>query len=221
MKIVIAGGKNKADYLIRSLLGKKHKLIVINDDEEYCAYLARTHHIPIVHGDPCLEYVLQDADIRNYDLLISLRPVDADNLVICQMAKKLFGVQKTVSIVANPKNVDIFQKLGVNTVISATHMVVDYIEQASTIESLVNTLTVEHGRIMLTELLVDHLSPVQNKHLMDVSLPPDVIISCIVRGTDILVPRGDTELLLNDKLIMLSAADQRDAAIRVIMGERD
>ena len=38
MKIVIAGGKSKADYLIRLLLGKKHKLVVINDDADYCAY---------------------------------------------------------------------------------------------------------------------------------------------------------------------------------------
>ena len=94
MKIVVAGGRNKADFLIGSLLEKQHEVIVINDEESYCAYLSEKYNIPIITGNPCKRYILEEADIEDADILIALRPSDADNLTICQYAKKSFHVKK-------------------------------------------------------------------------------------------------------------------------------
>lgn len=94
MKIVVAGGRNKADFLIGSLLEKQHEVIVINDKESYCAYLSEKYNIPIITGNPCKRYILEEADIEDADILIALRPCDADNLTICQYAKKSFHVKK-------------------------------------------------------------------------------------------------------------------------------
>ena len=40
MKIVVAGGRNEADFLIGMLKIGKHKLIVINEDRSYCEHLS-------------------------------------------------------------------------------------------------------------------------------------------------------------------------------------
>ena len=72
------------------------------------------------------------------------------------MAKKQFHVKKSVATVSNPKNVSIFKKLGVNTAISATHMIAKIIEQASTIENLINSLSLESEHIVLNEILLPH-----------------------------------------------------------------
>ena len=53
MKIVVAGGRSKADFLIGSLLEKKHEVTVINDEEAYCRYLSEKYNIPVVVGNPC------------------------------------------------------------------------------------------------------------------------------------------------------------------------
>ena len=220
MKIVIAGGKNKADFLIGSFLHKNHHLVAINDDAEYCRYLAETYQIPIICGDPCKQYVLDDAGIEGFDLIIALKPSDADNLVICQTAKKLYHVKKDVAVVANPKNVEIFKKLGVSTAISATYIVANIIEQASTVESLVNSLPVEQDKITLTELLVESNAPVCNQQIQYIEFPPDIIISCILRGMEMIVPNGRTEILPHDKLIILSAPEKQNQVIQVITGRR-
>lgn len=52
MKIVVAGGRSKADFLIGSLLEKKHEVTVINDEEAYCRYLSEKYNIPVVVGIP-------------------------------------------------------------------------------------------------------------------------------------------------------------------------
>lgn len=83
MKIVIAGGKAKADYLIRLLNGKGHQLIVINDDLEFCTYLSQAHQIPVVRRS-VQAIVLDEANIEDGDVIIALKAAGADNLAICQ-----------------------------------------------------------------------------------------------------------------------------------------
>lgn len=218
MKIVIAGGKTKADYLIRLLLSKGHQLVVINDDREYCSYLCQTHRIPVIHGDPCKLYVMDDADIEGYDIIIALKPSDADNLAICQTAKRIYHIRKTVAVVSNPKSVDIFKRLGVSTAISATYMIAGYIEQMSTVENMVNSLPLEQGNIVINELMLSQSSPATGKKLCDMELGEDAIICCIVRGAKIIVPKGQTIIQANDKLLVLSTPSVQNRVIDLIMG---
>lgn len=51
---------------------------------------------------------MEDVKIRGFDVVIALCEKDADNLEICQMAKRLFAIKKTGCTVRNPKNVDLF-----------------------------------------------------------------------------------------------------------------
>lgn len=122
MKIVVAGGREQADYLTGLLKSRIKHLVLINEDRSYCEYLSAKYDMEIQLGDPCLEQVLEESGIRGSDLLIALKPLDADNLEICQMAKRLFGVKRTVCLAANPANVDVFQNLGVDQVVSVPHI---------------------------------------------------------------------------------------------------
>ena len=218
MKIVIAGGKAKADYLIHLLNGKGHQLIVINDDLEFCTYLSQAHQIPVVHGDPCKLYVLDEANIEDGDVIIALKAADADNLAICQTAKRLYRVKKTVAVVGNPKSVDIFKKLGINTAISATYMVAGFIEQMSVVENLVNCLPLDQGNLVINELMIGKNSPVAGKKLYEIELGDGVIICCIVRSSQIIVPKGQTAIQVNDKILVLSTPETQNEAILQIMG---
>lgn len=213
MRIVVAGGRNKADFLIGSLLDKHHEVQVINDDPEYCAYLSRTHRIQVYCGNPCKEFVLEEAQIADADILIALKPNDADNLIVAQMAKKMFHVHKVVAIVSNPKKVSVFQKLGVNTAISATYMVAQQIEQASTIEHLVNSLMIEHDSIVMSEVCLRSDSVCLSKKIKEIALPENVIICAILRGTKMIVPNGESVLMKQDKLLLLSKPENQEQAI--------
>ncbi|MEG0468998.1 MAG: TrkA family potassium uptake protein [Longicatena sp.] len=210
MNIVVAGGRNKADFLIASLLEKKHHVTVINDESEYCDYLSKKHNIPVVVVNPCKEYVLEEAEIYDADILIALRPTDPDNLAICQMAKRIFHVKKVVATVSNPKNVMIFKKLGVNTAISATYTISKIIEQASTVKNLVNSLSLAHEDIVLNELLLTDTCKLVGKKLKDITLPQQCIICCVLRNVEMIVPNGDTLLEAFDKVMVLSRSNQQD-----------
>mgnify|MGYP006403897099 CR=1 FL=1 len=77
------------------------------------------------------------AQIENCDLFISLAERDVDSYVSCKMAKKIFNAKKCVATVINPKNVELFQTLGVDVAISSTYLLAETIKAKSSFEDLI------------------------------------------------------------------------------------
>lgn len=218
MKIVVAGGRAKADFLIQSLIDKKNEVVAINDTEEYCRYLADKYDISVIEGNPCKKDTLDAADIQNYDVLVALRPDDAENLAICQMASRLYQIRKTVCTVANPRNVELFRELGVSSAISGTYMVAGMIEKASLVDSLAQTLDVEDGKTIITEMTVKKEYPICDEMVMDMDFPENVIIGCIIRANKMVVPNGSFVVRERDRLVLISSRQNQKEMIQVISG---
>lgn len=135
MRICIAGGHSRTDFLVESLLENSDDVVAINTDYTWCKYLSSRHDIPVVCGDATKRYVLDDADIEGFDAIIALSDSDADNLVICQMAQSFFAIEHQVCTVHNPRNVSVFKKLGISSVISDSYLVAKLVEESSSFAS--------------------------------------------------------------------------------------
>lgn len=131
MRVCIAGGRSRTDYLVESLAQGDNEIVVVNSDRAWCEYLSARHDVAVVCGDATKRYVLDDADIEGFDLIIALSDSDADNLVICHMAQRFFGIERQVCTAYNPRNVPVFKKLGITSVISATYLLSKLIEETS------------------------------------------------------------------------------------------
>ena len=127
MKIAVARGGEYADFLISLLMDKKYKVTVIDPDEAFCEHLSASYNVNAVLGDPCSQFILEEAGIRNYDVIMALGREDTDNFEICQMCRKVFGVRKAVCVVKNPRNVEVFRQLGMDMVINIPEMIADMI----------------------------------------------------------------------------------------------
>ncbi|MBQ9280561.1 MAG: NAD-binding protein [Clostridia bacterium] len=220
MNIVVAGGREEADFLIGSLLSKKIKLKVINNDANYSKYLSEKHNISVLNGDPSKEYILEDADILDYDVLVALDSSDADNFVTCQIAKKRFRVKKVVCTVANPANVDVFKKLGINNVISSAYSVARLLEQATTLENLVNTLSAEDEAFSMSEIIIEADAYYAGKQLKEVKLPSKARITCVIHKGKMVIPTGQTVIYAEDKVLLLSSKECHKEAIECLSGVR-
>lgn len=218
MNIVLVGGRRKIDFLAKSLLAKKHKITLIHDDEKFCKYLARTHDAPVICGDGSKPYILEDANIQGADIVIALTQKDADNLVICQLAKRVHGVKRAFATVNNPKNVEVFKRLGINTAISSTYIVAGIIEQMAAIDEVCNLMPLEQGIVVMMEIVVRGNYPICGKPLAEIGIPEQAIIGCIIRGVNSIVPKGKTRIQADDKLIILSPPQVQREMIKLIVG---
>lgn len=210
MKIVIAGGKHEADYIVSKLKKERHNLIIINEDRKFAEYISANNEIAVFPGDPSKAYVLSDAEVHDADVLLALSEDDTNNYITCITAKNIFGVKKTVAKVKNPKNVEIFKSLGVDSVVSSTYLLAQSLLNESSVENVIKTLSIEEEKIVLIEIAVEPEYNIVNKRLMDIDFPSNINISCIYRDPHVIIPRGATLIKENDKLIIVTTPSDKD-----------
>jgi trk system potassium uptake protein TrkA len=219
MRIVIVGGGKKVDFLAGSLISKGHDLTIINDSLHDCKIFARAHTAKVVCGDGSNPFVLADAGIDGIELMIALTPKDEDNLVICQLAKKMFSIKRAFSIVSDPENVEVFKRLGINTVVSSTYMLSGIIEQMAAVEELSSYFPLENGKVQLMEVIVKKEYGISGKQIVEIGFPEGAIVGCIIRGETVIIPKGRTEIRTDDKLIILSNEHSRAKVMDSLFGE--
>ncbi|RJX24120.1 MAG: TrkA family potassium uptake protein [Acholeplasma sp.] len=220
MRVVITGGKHEADYIVQRLKEEHHQLIVINNDRQFAEYISTNNDIQVFPGDPTKSYTLSDAECEYADVLLALSDSDTDNYITCVTAKKLFNIRKTVAKVRNPKNVDLFKKLGVDSVISSTYLMAQSILNESSVENIIKTLSIEDEKIVMIEIGVEDDYAIENQRIMDVTFPRNINISCIFRDPHVIIPKGDTRIKANDKLIIITTPSEKEEIIDFIQKKR-
>jgi trk system potassium uptake protein TrkA len=219
MRILLVGGHQKTKSLVKSLKGKHHSIVVINEDYEWCQLLSNAYDIICVHGDGTKPFILEDADTATMDAVIALGNRDAENLVVCEIAKKQFKVKNTIAIVNEPRNMEVFKKLGVDKCISATQMIADIIESEAVFTDIQEYLPLEHGRIACLEITLTDKSPAIGVPISRIGMTDGSIIGCVLRGEQTIIPKGDTVLMAGDKLVVLAAQNVVDRAGALFSGQ--
>ncbi|MFP3156081.1 NAD-binding protein [Lachnospiraceae bacterium ZAX-1] len=217
-RVILIGGFNKAKSLAKSLIKKGYKVTAINNNAQDCNALTEIDKLTVYIGDGTKPFVLEDANIYNADIAIALTGHDEDNLVICELCKKKFNVHKTVSLVSEPKKIEFFHRMGIDSVVCAITAIANIIEQQAIMNEMATLLPIGEGRISIAQVPITETAPVVDKKLWEINLPKEVIIGCVLRGEKNLVPRGDTRILAGDSLILISSDKHETAAIKELTG---
>lgn len=217
-QVLLVGGRSKARSLALSLIKRGYGVTVINDSYEDCLKLAEINKLTVIKGDGTRPFILEDAGAGSCELAIALTSKDEDNLVICELCKKRFGVKKTVSLVSDPKKTDFFYKMGIDSVVCAISAVTGIIEQQAFVEEMAKIIPIGEGRVQIAEVPITAGAPVAGKKLWEINLPTQVIIGCILRGDTTMIPRGDTRILAGDMLVLISGNGQEIAAVKELTG---
>jgi trk system potassium uptake protein TrkA len=221
MRIIVAGGKHEADYIIGMFKSERHQVIVINEDDEAAKYISKQHRVPVVVGDSTKSYIFEDTDAMNADVIIALGEDDIANYITCITAKRFFNVKKAICRVLNPKRVEIFKKLGIDTVISSIYMLAHAIKEEANIESVLKSIAMDDERIVISEIMVKKEYNLHGMQIMDLKLPPHMNIACIVRGDEVMIPNGRTIVDLDDRMYIVSAKADQDLLYKYLETSRE
>jgi trk system potassium uptake protein TrkA len=205
MKIMIIGGGNVGFYLTKSLLADKHQIMIVEENPLHCERLVsglRSKWVQVTQGDGTDVDCLREAGIFDTDVFIAVTGYDQNNLVACQLAKDYFGVKKTISRVKNPKNIRVFEKLGVDSVISSTERIAGIINQELEWDDVNKILREHSSTARLREFNIEQKSWLVDHPLKDLGIPKGIIIIAILRGAQVIVPGGETLLQQEDTIIL-------------------
>ena len=213
MKIVVADGFHEADYIISMFNTKYNDLVVLNENEDICHYLSLNNEIPVMRGRCTRESDLREAGAENCDLFIALSEDDYKNYVACKTIKKHLGAKRCLATVTNPKNVDIFKRLGIDAVVSSTYLLGEQIHNLTSIENLVNSLSLENDKIIIDEILINKNLMVEGKTLSELNISDIATISCVIRNGKQMIPNGQSKILDGDKILVVTTMENHNQVI--------
>ena len=128
MYVLIVGAGKVGWNLARELMDKGHEVTVIEHSRRRYEVVEEELEHNIQYGDGTELWVLEPAGIERADLVIAVTGDDEDNILICQVAKEKYGVERVVSRCNNPRNLQHFELLGIKPAFSATDLILRLIE---------------------------------------------------------------------------------------------
>lgn len=220
MYIIIGGGGKVGAALAKKLSRKGHAVVVIEKNPDKCRRIAEeSEGVLVINGDACDVRYMEEAGADRADVLSAVTGDDDDNLVMCQLAREGFGVAKAVARVNSPRNERIFHALGINA-LSSTTIISRLIEEEATIGDIITLQALKKGNLVLVELDLPEGSPVDGKKVMDIKFPKQIVLVSIIRGEEVVIPRGNTIVRAGDTIISVTTPDKEQILRDILTGAR-
>ncbi len=220
MYIIVVGVGRLGYYLIKALLDEGHEVLAIEKSALVCETVEDELGSVCMRGDGCEAATLNDVGTGRADMLIAVTGDDEDNLVSCQVAKHKFNVPFTIARIRNPKNETIFKKLGIDVTVSSTNIILEYIEKEVPTHPLTHLLTIRDKGMEIVEVRIPPESTTVGKPVKELPLPPDSILSLIIRKHQKpLIPRANTVLQAEDQIIAVTTPESEDALRAALRGD--
>ena len=219
MYILIAGGGKVGANLARVLLAQgKHEVTLIEQRHDRFERLEHEFEHQVLLGDATELYVLERAGIaRPPDIVAALTGDDEDNLIICQLSKEKYGVQKVIARVNDPRNQAHFDLLGISPTVSATRGLMALIEHEVPEHDLVHLLELRRENLEIVEVQIDDGAPAAGKTVEKLDLPEGSRLISIMRNGRSEIAVGATELQPGDQVLAILQPGKEDELRRVLL----
>jgi trk system potassium uptake protein len=218
--IVIVGGGRIGRHIARDMYDKGHEVSVIERVANRCEQLVVETDVLVIEGDACDVRYLEQAHTDRADAFVATTHEDDDNLVACQLAKIEFGVQRAISRVTTPKNVEIFETLGIEPV-SSTRLISELLENEFSVGELIHLTSLKGGRVQLVELRIpDGPHAPEPRTLAALDLPAESVIVAVFRDNETVIPQGSTEIQPGDEVVALTTPALEARLTAVLLGRK-
>jgi trk/ktr system potassium uptake protein len=219
MYILIAGGGKIGANMARVLLADgKHEVTLIEHRRDRFERLEHEFEHQVLLGDATELYVLERAGIaRPPDIVAALTGDDEDNLIVSQLAKEKYGVQKVIARVNDPRNQAHFDLLGISPTVSATRGLMALIEHEVPEHDLVHLLELRKENLEIVEVQIDEGAPAAGKRVERLDLPEGSRLISIMRNGRSEIAVGSTELKPGDQVLAILQPGKEDELRKVLL----
>ena len=203
MYVMIVGAGKVGWNLARELLQKNHEVTVIESDQARYARVEEELEHTVHYGDGSELWTLERAGIERADLVIAVTGDDEDNILISQVAREKYGVERIVARCNNPRNLQHFELLGIKPAVSATDLILRLIEHEVPKYGLVHLLDLPQERLEIIELEVAEDSAAAGKQVKELGLPDGSLVISILRDDAGFVPTGESVVEAGDEVLVV------------------
>lgn len=202
--VVIAGGSPEACFLATLLQEHKIKCTIIESDRRRATELAEDlSHSLVLHGDATDLELLENEGIGAVDGFVAFTGSDETNLLACLLAKNL-GARKVVSLIDRYNYIPLVSRVGVDAAVSPRMSAVNAIMRYVRRGSVLAVAALRGTRAEGIEFDVSERFPYRGRPLAEVKFPTGSLIGAIIRGQQVIIPRGTDAIHLADRVIVFA-----------------
>ncbi len=206
MRIMIVGGGEIGSGLTKSLSKKKQDIVLIERDEDLCKALADELNATVIHGDATEPDVLEEAGVKEADVLVVVTGEDEINLLVCLVAKELSNAA-IITRATKEEYKKIFLKIGVSNVVSPETSTVEELKGMILEPNIVDMAIMHKGQLDLLELEVKKKSKAANRAVVKIELPMESLVVAIKREGSFIIPQETEKLKVGDSVVLIVRKD--------------
>lgn len=199
---------------LANLLNEDHDVTLVELDEAVSKDVANKTQALVIHGDGCDISVLSEAGIAEADAVIATSE-DKVNLMICQIAKSE-NVKKIISLIREPKNGELFTKLGITNLVSVVSTnVIEIKRMLYQVGEARIIAQLGQGEMQIVEMTLAEGSKLIGKPAQ----LTNATLAAIYRGGELLIPTESMKLESGDLVLIVAHTKDLPALIDLIEGK--
>ncbi len=215
--IMIVGGSKVAYYLADELSKKKYQIKLIESNKTTAEELAEAlPKVTVINGNGTRHDLLIEEGIDAMDAFVALTDIDEENMIVSMFANKM-NVKKTIMQIKSQNLYSMLNELGISNNVSPKDIVADRV--ISYVRALENTIGSElltlyrlvGNRVEAIEFLAkEQQLAIYDKPLRELNIKNNCLVACIIRGTKVIIPDGNTCIHLGDNVIVVTTHKKFD-----------
>jgi trk system potassium uptake protein TrkA len=212
MFVLIAGGGRTGAQLAAFLVAQKHEVRLLEHRREILSHIHRELPTEIIYeGNATDPHVLERAEVGRAQVLAACMSGDAENLSICFIARERYKVPRTIATINNPRNAWLFDKnFHVDVALNQADILASLIEQEMSLGDMMTLLKLKRGRYSLVGEKLPAGARAVGLEIKDLPLPKSCVITAVLRGGDLVIPRGAVQLEAGDEVLALVDSDDAE-----------
>jgi len=211
LKIIVIGAGKVGCQIAQTLSSENHDIVIIEKDNIIQQSAQNSLDAMVILGNGANVLTLEEAGIKQTDMLIAVTSSDEVNMLACMIAKQ-FGVPKKIARIRNPEYLHTSilsrEKLGIDFAINPERATAK--EIVKLFKSPINVSQVQdfaEGKVKLIEFNIEKYFPFLNQQLKNISFKYPVLVAAIYRDNKIIIPDGEEKIILGDNLYVLVEKD--------------
>ncbi len=209
--VLLLGGSRIAYYLSLQLLQLGIEVKIIEQDRERCEELCeKLPKASIINGNAAEQSVLEEEGIGRVDATVTLTGMDEENIIMSMFARSK-GVQKVITKVNGDSLIAMADEMDLDCIISpkdiTANVIACYVRgmrnsiKSSNVETIYRLVD---GRVEAVEFIVKEQSDCLDTALKDLNIRKNILIACIVRNREVIIPGGDDQIRLGDRVVVIT-----------------
>jgi trk system potassium uptake protein TrkA len=217
-RVIILGGGEIGYQTARMLEQRGLEPRLVEEDSDRAQTLAQ--ELPntlVLQNDATDPTFLRREGMADADLVVSALTPDEQNLLASVLSREL-GADQVLSVVHHGDYESAFTCSGIDVTVNPRREVIEEILRHTRERGVEKITFVEHERGEVLEVALTSDSPLVGRPVKKAvtEMPPQFVLGAVIRGDEVLIPRGETVLKEKDDLVMFVDADAAGEVLEAI-----